>query len=88
MSTTFDGAVIREQGITFACVVVKPHVLNSNADANNAIASFSTYFPGMPVVLAAQRSRGFTYFGRRDISRFLASVNPRRIPWKRYRFSG
>lgn len=87
MSASFDGAVIREQGITFACVVVKPHVLNSNTAANQAIASFSAYFPSMPVVLAARGSRGLTYFGRKDISRFLASVSPSRIPWKRYTFS-
>lgn len=87
MSTTIDGAVIREQGITFACVIVKAHVLNSNSAANDAIDAFSSYFPGMPVALAAQDGRGrFTYFGRRDISQFLASVDARRIPWKRYTF--
>lgn len=87
MSTVIHGAVIKEQGQTFACVLVKPHVLNSNTEANEAIRGFGSFFPGMPVVLAAQGARGFTFFGRSDISRFLANINPRRIPWKKFTFS-
>jgi hypothetical protein len=42
-------------------------------------------FPGMPVVLMAQDHRGVpTYFGRRDISHFMASVPLRAIPWRQY----
>jgi hypothetical protein len=81
----FEGAVLREQGVTFAIVVVKPHVLQSTHDANQTIASFVPVFPGMPVVLMAQNGSGRpTYYGRPDISNFLAHVDPRRIPWKRY----
>jgi len=81
----FDGAVIREQGITFAVVIVKPHVLNNSFEANEAIRQFSFTFPGMPVVLMAQDHRGRpSYYGRRDISRFMANVPMRAIPWKRY----
>ena len=33
----------------------------------------------------AQDSRGIpTYDGRTDIVRFLAKINPARIPWKHY----
>ncbi|ESQ83007.1 hypothetical protein [Asticcacaulis benevestitus] len=81
----FDGAVIREQGITFAVVIVKNHVLQNSSEAQGAIQSFSATFPGMPIVLMAQDSRGTpTYFGRRDISQFMARVPMRAIPWKRY----
>lgn len=81
----FDGAVIREQGVTFAIVVVKPHVLNGIHEANRAISSFAPAFPGMPVVLMAQDSRGRpTYYGRRDITNFLSRVSPSRIRWNRY----
>lgn len=81
----FDGALIKEQGITFAVVVVKPHVLNNSTDANNARVSFSRYFPAVPIVLMAQDSRGVpTYQGRTDIVRFLSNVHPSRIPWKTY----
>jgi len=81
----FEGAVIREQGVTFAVVVVKNHVLNSTHEANQTIASFRPAFPGMPVVLMAQNGSGRpTYYGRPDISKFLSNISPSRIPWKRY----
>lgn len=80
-----QGAVIREQGQTFAVVVVKPYVVQNRTEAANAISSFTPIFGGVPVVLMAQDSRGrATYFGRPDISRFLASVPIRSIPWKEY----
>lgn len=83
-----QGAIIREQNQTFAIVAVKRHLLNSSQDANETIRLFTPYFPGMPIVLAGQDSSGvFTYFGRRDISAFLASISPTRIPWKEYTFS-
>ena len=36
---TFQGAVIREQGITFAVVIVKKHVIDSGDEAGQAIAA-------------------------------------------------
>jgi len=79
------GAVITEQGITFAVVVVKRHVIQSSHAASEAIASFRGLFPGMPVVLMAQDSRDVpTYYGRNDIVRFLASMPMEAIPWQRY----
>jgi len=85
---TFDGAVIREQGVTFALVVVKSHVVQSRFEAGRAIMSFQPYFPGLPVVLAGQDSRGTpTYFGRPDIARFMASVPMSAVPWKSYSVS-
>lgn len=84
----FEGAIIKEQGITFAIVVVRPHVLNSNIECNNARSSFSGIFPGMPIILMAQDSRGrATYQGRTDIVRFLSKVHISRIPWKRYNYN-
>jgi hypothetical protein len=54
----FQGAVIKEQGVTFAVVIVKQHVLDISSEANDAIASFQPLFPGIPLVLMAQDSRG------------------------------
>lgn len=83
-----QGAVIREQGLTFAVVVVKRHLLDVSSTANDTIDIFAPYFPGMPLVLAGQDSTGrFTYYGRKDISDFLASISASRIPWKEYSFS-
>jgi len=81
----FEGAVIREQGVTFAVVIVKKHVLDNRVEANGAIRAFSSALPGMPIVLMAQDSRGrASYYGRDDISRFLSRTPLRAIPWKRY----
>lgn len=82
---TFDGAVIREQGVTFALVVVKSHIVQNRIEAGETISAFQPYFPGMPVVLVGQDSRGVpTYFGRPDIARFMASVPMSAVPWKTY----
>jgi hypothetical protein len=79
-----QGAVIREQGITFAVVIVKPHVVQNQFEANQAIQSFSPIF-GHPVVLMAQNSRGTpTYYGRRDIAQFMSGVPLHAIPWREY----
>lgn len=81
----FEGAVIREQNVTFAVVIVKRHIIDSRTQANEAIRSFSSAFPGMPVVLMAQDSRGrASYYGRNDLSQFLARVPLHAIPWKRF----
>jgi hypothetical protein len=81
-----DGAVIKEQGITFAIVVVKQSVLQSSSSHIEEVRSgFHSVFPGMPIVLMAQDSRGNPkYHGRTDIVKFLANVHPSRIPWKNY----
>lgn len=82
---TFDGAVIREQGVTFALVVVKSHVVQNSLEAERTISAFQPCFPGMPVVLCGQDGRGLpTYFGRSDIARFMASVPMSAVPWKTY----
>ena len=80
-----DGAVIKEQGVTFAIVVVKSYVLNNSVERESIRTSCTDIFPGMPVILMAQDSRGIpTYHGRKDIVNFLANIHPSRIPWKRY----
>ena len=80
-----QGSVIKEQGITFAIVVVKRQVVQNSNQANKALQSFGTLFPGMPVILMAQNYGGTpTYFGRRDIVRFLSKVPISAIPWKTY----
>ena len=81
----FKGSVIKEQGVTFAIVVVKKYVVDNRPEAEKAIQSFQPVFPGLPVVLMAQDSKGVpTYFGRKDISKFMANVPIQAIPWKEY----
>lgn len=81
----FDGAKIKEQGVTFAIVVVKPHILTSPSK-EKVRASFIPFFGNIPIILMAQNSRGIPkYDGRPDIVRFLAKIHPARIPWKHYK---
>lgn len=83
-----QGAVIKEQGVTFAVAVVKHHVTSSNLEADKVRGSLQGYFPGLPLVLASQDSRGtFRYHGRTDLAKFLAALHPSQIPWKEYTFS-
>lgn len=79
-----QGAVIREQGQTFAVVIVKPHVVQNRAAADEAIQGFTPIFRA-PVVLMAQDGHGRpTFYGRPDIAKFLSGVPPSAIPWREY----
>ena len=79
----FQGAVVREQGVTFGIVVVKPHVLNSPSSREDMQRFGVQAFGVMPIVLMAQNSRGVpTYWGRSDIVRFLSHTPIQCIPWK------
>lgn len=81
----FQGAVVKEQGVTFAIVVVKPQILASPIQSETATKKFATVFPGVPIILMAQDGRGIaTYSGRKDIVRFLANLRISQIPWKEY----
>lgn len=56
----FDGAKIREQGVTFAIVVVKPYVLTSPSK-EQIRTSFIPFFGNIPIILMAQNSRGICF---------------------------
>lgn len=84
----FQGALLKLQGQTFAIVIVKPQVLQSTTVANETRQSFASVFPGVPIVLMAQDSRGVpTYQGKNDIVNFLAKVPLSAIPWKEYTYN-
>lgn len=80
-----DGAVISEQGVTFAIVVVRRGVIGNAAERDQSLGHFQTFFGGIPVVLMEQDSEGTpTWYGRPDLTRFLQNVAVGAIPWKRY----
>ena len=84
----FQGALIKEQGVTFGIVVVKSHVLHNDAEAESMRRFGTQVFGVVPIVLMAQNSRGVPiYSGRRDIVKFLARVPLRAIPWREYTVS-
>lgn len=82
---TIQAALVREQQITFAVVVVRRGIIDNQQEAAQTAAAFSPAFNRVPVVLMEQDSRGTPrYFGRTDIARFLANIDFRRLPWKNW----
>lgn len=82
---SIDAALVKEQGVHFAVVAVKAHVLNNSSQSNEVQRGFQARFPGYNIVLMAQDSQGVpTYYGRRDIVRFLSNTHISQLPWKRY----
>lgn len=80
-----EGAVIREQGVTFAIAVVKKAVLDSPTRRGEAAAAMQPLFPGKPLVLMAQDTAGRAhYFGRNDLVQFMSTVPLSAVPWKQY----
>lgn len=66
---SFDAALVREQGVTFAVVVVKNHAVSSDSSRRQAMTTFGAHFPGVPIVLMVQDGGGRpTYWGRPDIA--------------------
>lgn len=81
----FQGAVISEQGVTFAIIVVKSTVFTTQQSLSNASSQFSNVFSGMPIILMCQDGRGIPkYYGRNDIVKFLSKIHISQIPWKEY----
>ena len=78
-----QGAVIIEQGVTFAIVVVNQTVTNYTSRAVRVRAYLSQFFPNMPIILMSQDNNGTPhYYGRKDIVKFLRSIRLDQIPWK------
>jgi len=88
---TVDGAIVREQGQVFGIIIVKPSAISDSHSAAKTRAAFQKSladFQGLPLILASQDSHGaFSYQGRPDIVKFLASIDASRIPWQRYTYS-
>lgn len=81
----FEGALIREQGVTFGVLVVRQHVMNDPAARDQARAFGQRAWGPVPMVLMAQDARGRpVYHGRDDLVRFLANLFIRQIPWRRW----
>ena len=80
-----DAALVREQGQTFAVVVVRQGIIGNRAEADRAQGAYAPAFDFVPVILMEQDSRGRpTYYGRDDIVRFLSNIDFRRLPWSQW----
>jgi len=80
-------ALVKEQGVNFAVVNVKRSVMTGPAsNKNQLVSAFSREF-GVPAVLMAQDSRGrMEFFGRRDLTQWLANniLDPGQLPWREF----
>jgi hypothetical protein len=84
--STFAGALLREQGVSFALVMCRRG--SSESQKRQLMTSAAPLFGGVPVVAVEQDNTGRpTYYGRTDLVRFLASVPFAAIPWKRFTVS-
>ena len=79
------GAVIIEQGVTFAVIAVKQSVTNYTARIVQVRQELQNFFPNMPIILMSQDKNGTPhYYGRKDIVEFLKTIRLDQIPWKDY----
>ena len=79
------GAVIIEQGVTFAIVAVKQSVTNYTSRIIRMRQQLQYFFPNMPIILMSQDKSGTPhYYGRRDIVEFLKTIRLEQIPWKEF----
>ncbi|HEX8120027.1 MAG TPA: hypothetical protein VF549_02070 [Solirubrobacteraceae bacterium] len=85
MTVRLDVALVSEQGVRFAVVAVKRHVLDSQSEQQAVVSAVRAHLGRVPVVLMNQDSKGTpTYVGRRDLVRWLAnSVFVEQLPWRR-----
>jgi hypothetical protein len=77
-------ALVKEQGVSFAVVAVKPSALLPT-ERQRVLAALHSYWPGTPIVLMASRSGRPTYYGRQDIVRFLSRIYVEQFPWREWR---
>jgi hypothetical protein len=82
------GSVIAVKGVTFAIVVMKIRVVESQEQTNDALKLLSSVFPGVPTVIMALDDRGAPkYRGPQEIIDLLENINISLIPWKMYKVS-
>jgi hypothetical protein len=82
------GSVIAVGGVTFAVVVMKIRVVESQEQTDDALKLLSSVFPGVPTVIMALDDRGVPkYRGPQAMIDLLEKINVAQIPWKMYKVS-
>lgn len=82
--STWDVALVREQGIEFGVIAVQDHVINNPNEREGLIRMWVAELQ-RPIVLMGGRQH--QTYGRRDIVDWLSGVNPSRLPWRRMTFN-
>lgn len=78
-----QAAVVREQGTTFAVVLVKNHVLNSQSLAGRAMQQYGVAL-GVPRIVLMGESNQKLRGNRRDVVNFVSRLHPSQLPWKKW----
>jgi hypothetical protein len=82
---TFEAAIVKRQGVTFAIVAVSKQILDHKIVAGETKKKLKPLFNNLPIVLMAQDADGTpTFYGRKDLVRFLTRVKLKDVPWKEY----
>lgn len=83
---TLDGAVLNEQGVTFALATVPPAFLKNPNEAEELRSNLERqFFRGLPVLLMARDWTGMpSYYGDAECSRVMHAIHVSRIAWSRY----
>jgi hypothetical protein len=80
-------ALVKEQNVNFAVVNIKRSVMTGpKSTKDELVTTFSREF-GVPAVLLAQDARGqMEFYGRRDLSQWLANnvIDPSQLPWREF----
>lgn len=79
-------ALVREQGVTFAVALVKNHVLNSSATADEMIQGVASAL-GCPLVVLMGESNRKLRGNRQDVVNFVSRLHPSQLPWKKWTIS-
>lgn len=81
--TAFTAALVKEQGITFAVVMAKDHVLNSQTESDMLIMAMAVSMRCPLIVLMGESNRRLRG-NRQDVVRFVANLHPSRLPWRKW----
>jgi hypothetical protein len=77
--STWQVALVREQGVEFGVVVVQDHVIDNPTERDQLLSAWVTEL-GRPVALMGGRRH--RSYGRRDIVDWLSTVHPSQLPWR------
>lgn len=77
-------AVVKEQGVTFAVVLVKDHVVLSPSTSQQMLQAAASHLGCHLVVLMGEHNHRLQG-NRKDVVDFVANLHPSQLPWRKWR---
>jgi hypothetical protein len=78
-------ALIREQGVNFAVVVVKWSAMRApSSTKDDLVLAYSREFEAPTVLMAEDFNGGAEFYGRRDLVKWLENVDRDLLPWREF----